>query len=142
MSTLRSCNDCGAEVGSNHVHGCDVERCALCGHQCIGACECVYELNGIDVASMAEDHPQLYEGGATDEMYAVYDAAVDAAGGPLPWEGVYPGTKECIEFGWHSKWTDAGWQKAKAGDEGAGPNLNRLCAEAKWSKGKRRWVLP
>ena len=106
---LRNCGDCGAKPGELHDRGCDVERCLLCGGQAIG-CNCVYEVNGM-TGDLEEEHPDIYENGATDAMYAVYDKAVDALGGRLPWTGEWPGNAECREFGLWSRMGD----RARAG---------------------------
>lgn len=39
------CGDCGAKYGQQHLPGCDIERCPLCGRQLI-SCDCgeVYDI--------------------------------------------------------------------------------------------------
>ena len=52
----------------------------------------------------------------------------------LPWTGLWPGEAECIEFGWFASWDSVrGWLKCLPTDPGAGPDLNRLYAEAVWN---------
>lgn len=40
------CGDCGVEYGMQHLPGCDVERCPICGRQLI-SCDCgqVYDID-------------------------------------------------------------------------------------------------
>jgi hypothetical protein len=76
------------------------------------------------------------------------------------WTGEWPGTTECREFGWYSRWADdagqpidyatggleriqAGhWEQCGPGDPGAGPDLNRLHGhETRWDRERQRWVL-
>jgi len=148
------CNGCGAKIGKRHQDGCDIARCALCGGQLI-SCGCVYEVNSMPQASLEEDHPDIYSNGATEEMWLVYDAEVVKFGGPLVWDGAYPGTSEAAEFGLFSRWvsratgrvipfadgTPGKWQPCERDDVDAGPDLNRLVSIAVWSRDKRRWVL-
>ena len=42
---IHPCHDCAVVKGQLHVHGCDVERCPVCGGQVI-SCDCKYE--GVD----------------------------------------------------------------------------------------------
>lgn len=140
MAEPRPCNDCGAVPGGFHEQGCAQERCALCGSQLIG-CHCVYELNGLCEADLEREYPDVYQQGPTEEMWAVYDAAVQAKGGPLPWQGEYPGSAACRTFGFWSKWVEGrGWQECSPTDEGAGEDVNRLCVAARWDATARGWV--
>jgi hypothetical protein len=137
------CGDCGAEPGELHQAGCDVERCRCCGGQQIG-CDCLYDVNGLDLDTMEKEYPEIYTKGATDEMYEKFDAHVEACGGRLPWTGIWPGTEECIEFGlWsrHVEGEDPYWQKCGPDDEGAGPDLNRLGLGCRWDVKTGRWKL-
>jgi hypothetical protein len=137
---LRNCGDCGAVPGALHIEGCDVERCPKCGGQKI-SCGCIYEECGIDQSTMEETHPEIYIGGPTEEMYAVWDAKRGAR--RVPWSGEYPGAAECREFGF---WVieqpnqDPWWKPVPAGTPGATENLNRLYLETKWDVEKQRMV--
>lgn len=152
--TLRDCHDCGVKPGEFHLQGCDTEYCALCGTQCI-SCQCVYRVSGIDTDTLEEKHPDLYNMGPGEDLYEAYDMAVESVGGPLPWTGKWQGVNECVEYGLYSRWVsrktgkpvgyvldDPGtWQKCKAEDEGAGPDLNELHNVCSWDVKLRRYVL-
>jgi hypothetical protein len=132
MHPPRPCNDCGAVPGELHVLGCAQERCALCGGQCI-ACDCVYELQGVRWYEREEE--------PDEEMFAVLDAAVEARGGRLPWQGEFPGSAACRAFGFWSRWVNGrGWVSCERETEGAGEDLNRLCVETRWDAEARGWV--
>jgi hypothetical protein len=135
----RDCHDCKAKPGDPHKAGCDVERCPLCGGQLL-TCPCIY--GGMSYARLKQDHPIIYKTGPTDEMYAKFDGEIEKAGGRLPWTGIWPGTKECVEFGWYSKRARIGYRRCGPFDVGAGPDLSRLVSEGIWSREKRRWERP
>jgi hypothetical protein len=141
----RDCGDCGAKPGTLHQQGCDVERCRLCGGQAI-SCGCVYEVNGMDEGELESEHPDIYEQGPTEEMERKFDAHVETLGGRLPWTGIWPGTVECIEFGWYTRHVDGEdspyWRRCHAEDEDAGPDLNRLYASCVWDVQAGRWRKP
>lgn len=59
----------------------------------------------------------------------------------LPWTGEFPGTAECLEFEWYSRWvTGRGWVRCLRDDPGAGPDINRLHEEAQWDRLAGRFV--
>ena len=60
----------------------------------------------------------------------------------MPWSGEWPGSVECKEFGWYAKLTGSGWIACDQDDPEAHPDLNRLHAEAVWSKEQQRFVSP
>jgi hypothetical protein len=136
---MRDCGDCGAKPGEFHQYGCDVEHCAICGGQCI-SCGCVYEINGMPMSTLEEEHPEIYTGGATDEMYEVLDAEVERLGGRLPWTGEFPGCAECREFDLWSYWGPP-WISCHRDHPQASEDLNRLCSVAMWDKTRRRYVV-
>jgi hypothetical protein len=137
---VRNCHDCGVAPGSTHHPGCDTERCAKCGGQAIG-CDCIYEVNGLDMNYLEERHPEIYSGGPTPEMYVKWNA--EWGDKRRRWTGLWPGELECYKLGlfcrdlhldgsvptaenpmkigginmlWH--------QPCKADDEGASADLN------------------
>jgi hypothetical protein len=135
---LKTCGDCGAAIGELHVLGCDVERCPMCGHQAI-SCDCIYEFNGMDPDNLEDDHPEVYENGPTEEMYAKWDA--EWGHRRMTWTGIYPGDVECHEFGWFAKLVpDRGWVRCGPDDPEAHEDLNRLVMEAEWDATKGRFV--
>jgi hypothetical protein len=66
---LTDCPDCAVKPGEEHVPGCDVERCSVCGRQAIscGACE--------------EKHPGKFDAGFSR------------------WTGLWPGDVEAKALG-------------------------------------------
>lgn len=127
----KKCPDCGAKVGEKHQGGCDVQRCPLCKGQLL-TCNCVYEVNGYDMDTLEEKHPDIYGGGPTEEMWAKFDAEVEKRGGYTTWTGEWPGVAECRERGWYAQdghGPDPRWGSfcpCSADTPGAIPDLNRL----------------
>lgn len=117
---ITNCPDCGAEPGETHG-ACGIERCRLCGGQAI-SCRCYsVESDDGDTRDMTPD-----EAKEVDEM-------VEKDGGRLPWDGEWPGVKECREFGLWCKWVAiesgakrTGWVRCDADDPEATEDLNRL----------------
>jgi hypothetical protein len=82
----------------------------------------------------------IYENGPTPEMEAKFETMLNEVG-RLPWTGVWPGEKECTEFGWYCKFiAGRGWVRCAKDDPDARPDLNRLAVEAEWDPEKRRYV--
>lgn len=128
---MRNCPDCDAKPGEKHRHGCDVERCPCCGFQLLTCSSCVFELNNFEPED--DEDP-------TDEMYEHWDEVWDAK--RLPWNGIWPGESECIEYDWWARFIPGeGWIPCKKEDDGARPNLNRLYyGECSWSQELQRWI--
>lgn len=143
INKLVNCPGCGVKPNNFHKSGCDVERCALCGRQLI-ICDCIYKLNGLDrFGDMEFTHPDVYNDGPTEDMYEAYNTEVEKYGGFLPWAGIWPGVKECREFGWYSKFIpNKGHIPCSIDDPEASENLNKIYSGAcYWDKEKRRFVL-
>lgn len=133
----RDCRCC-VKPGERHQSGCDVERCALCGGQLI-SCDCVYELNGY--VDLEVEAPEVWKSGPSDSHWAVYDQAVAELGGPLLWEGEYPGSAQAREFGLFCRMIEGqGWTKCEPTHPEARTDLNRLVSSYRWDRQARRWV--
>ena len=133
-----TCPDCAAKKGDNHVTGCDVERCAFCGHQAI-SCDCCIVQLGL---------PSDWDDELTDEEWAIWDAKCDLQG-RMPWTGEWPGVAECKELGlWcYQDSSHYGNPRMHYGHipcdkdhPKASVDLNRLYAEFKWDMGKKKFV--
>lgn len=109
-----SCFDCGAGLGELHAHGCDVERCPYCGGQMI-SCFC----------------DDSFPDGVPDKDR-------------MPWDGFWPGDRECEEYGWYARVPRngemGGWIPCGPEEPGAQPDINRLRVEARWDRALKRWV--
>lgn len=136
MRPLRDCR-CGAKVGEVHAYGCDVERCARCGMQAI-ACDCIYEVCGMDPRTLEEKHPEIFADGPTDEMQERWDREWDAR--RVPWTGEYPGAAECREYG---LWcVGPPWKSVPADAPGATEDLNRLLSTCRWDQQEQKFKRP
>jgi hypothetical protein len=137
-----NCGDCGAKPGELHMHGCDVERCPRCGHQAIG-CGCIYEVCGMDREKLEKDHPDIYNNGPTDEMYAKWDSEWEKR--RMPWTGEWPGVAECQEYGFYAYLIPyVGWPACATKDAHleATEDLTRLVTTCRWDQEKQRFVKP
>jgi len=79
-----NCPDCNVTHGNLHLHGCDIEKCPICKGQLI-TCDCIYKVNKIDLKTMEQEHPTIYNYGPTNEMYEKFDIAIQEIGGYIPW---------------------------------------------------------
>lgn len=72
----------------------------------------------------------------------------------LIWTGVWPGTEECIEYGFFNKWVVTGqreykdqlleegdWEPCEAEDPDATLDLGRLLTSTTWDKDSRKYML-
>jgi hypothetical protein len=114
LAKEKCCPDCGTGLGEFHAEGCDVEPCPYCGGQLLSCC-----CEGIGSDSVPAD----------DRM---------------PWDGFWPGSRACVQFGWFARMVREGdrksWVPCGPDEPGAIPDLNRLHTEARWSRRKKRWV--
>jgi hypothetical protein len=100
---------------------------------------CCYRFFGIDVATMDRAYPDIYANGLNDEMSAIWEDHLRPH--LIPWDGVWPGVRECREYGLWCKWTSSGWLKCGPDDPDAQEDLNELIIRASWDKEKKRYVL-
>lgn len=66
--------------------------------------------------TLEEDHPEVYNEGATEEMYAKWDAEWGSK--RLRWTGEWPGKRECRALGYYCRdlWKDTGEVMPRAED--------------------------
>lgn len=135
LSGRASCGDCGVIEGQIHVDGCDMERCAFCGHQRI-SCDCstrhfypkmvdLFTLWGQDEQARVNGcapsalprwermgiPESVYKGGLPDEQWEEW-LRIEAKKGRVPFI-LYPNIcRRCGEI-WPDmfKVTDADWEK-------------------------------
>jgi hypothetical protein len=108
---LYNCPACGTVKGQTHVGGCDVARCRNSGSQYISC----------DLAEVDEDGEYL-----PDELASHHCL-------PDVWDGEWPGTKQCREFGWYTTMKDLN------GADVVCPDYNRLLFSCKWNIETQRW---
>lgn len=139
LELREQCHDCGAHIGECHVPGCDIERCPFCGEQMLQD-KCQYDFFGILTDdTMEHEWKSVYEHGLTPEMSEIYEAHVKPH--LIPWDGTWPGVRECREYGFWTRWTDHGWAPCDADHPQATEDLNRLYEETKWDEQQKRRVL-
>ena len=134
-----TCPDCGVLIGEHHKRGCDIERCPLFGCQMLQD-ECIYGFFNIDVATMPQKHPQIFTHDLPDELCEAYEEFLRPH--LLVWDGVWPGVRECREYGFWCRWTDDGWQPCGPNDPRAQEDLNELALRTVWDRKRKRFVLP
>ena len=57
------------------------------------------------------------------------------------WDGLWPGERECVDFGWYSRFVpDEGWLQCGPDYPDASPDLDRLARDARWDRAQQRWL--
>lgn len=113
MKMSKNCHDCGVKPGEMHKKGCDVERCNLCGYQAI-SCDCT----------------------RTQTKVRKY-------GGPILWDGEWPGVLDCQNLNFYCKRNPEGpgFVSCEKDDPEAMEDLNRLYEVTRWDKKLRQRVV-
>jgi hypothetical protein len=134
-----TCPGCRVATGETHKPGCDVERCPFCGRQMLQD-KCCYRHFGIEPRDMERTHPDMHQHGLPDDMAAIWEDHLRPH--LLPWDGTWPGVKECRDYNIWSKWTAKGWQDCSADDPDANEDLNLLAELSQWDPEQKRYVIP
>jgi hypothetical protein len=106
--------------------------------QLIG-CPCIYEVNGMDPATLEGDHPEVYKNGPTKAMHYIWDSTWGKR--RMPWTGLWPGVMECREYGMYSRMTPHGWKPCSKEEPLAREDLNDLAWLGEWDQAKQRFVI-
>ena len=81
---------------------------------------------------------------ATGLQWMACDITAEArvAHEPDVWTGRWPGEEDCERLGFLARFEPGrGWVTCTADDPDAGPDFDRLHAEAAWDPGHGRWVV-
>lgn len=129
----RSCNDCGAAVGTPHEVGCDVARCMWTGGQRIQcdsglAAECCKVMKGAGRSDLAVD--LAYHLSLDDPEH---DCGRDI------WTGEWPGDSDAREMDIWTRWGPP-WIECDKDHPDARPDLNRLHTVGRWDREQAKWV--
>ena len=77
----KSCHDCNAIRGKQHVAGCYWEECPFCRRQMI-SCNCIYKYFGIDDVNQ-KDWQWIYYNGPTDKMSTISTTTLSSNSGTI-----------------------------------------------------------
>ena len=102
------------------------------------SCNCIYVVCGMDPDLLDIKHPEIFENGPTDEMYATW--CKEWAHRRVPWSGEYPGAAECREYGFWC--VGPPWREVPEGVPGAPEDLNRLLSTCRWDQQAQKFVRP
>ncbi len=114
--TAPCCPACHALPGQLHREDCPAEQCPYCGGQ-LGDCQfdCCQDDIPIDFQC-----PRFQQD-------------------RLPWDGDWPGARECRRWGWYVRQTAWGWVECDMLAPGACLDLQRLLIEARWDRSSKRF---
>jgi hypothetical protein len=59
----------------------------------------------------------------------------------LAWEGVRKLEEAALRLGWYARLTATGWTPCDRSTAGASLDLNRVCAECRWDRTTKQFVL-
>jgi hypothetical protein len=116
LAPLPACMRCDALVGEWHELGCQMEGCPYCGGQLL---LCLW----FGCPAVLSDPPDWSP--PQDDR--------------IPWDGLGLGVKECLEFGFLYPGPTVSGDPC---EPDLFPDLNRLLANAVWSRRRKRFVLP
>ena len=58
----------------------------------------------------------------------------------IAFDGEFPGAQAARNLGWFTRYTDAGWERCTAADEGAVEDVHRVLFDACWVPDRREWT--
>ena len=58
----------------------------------------------------------------------------------LVFDGELPGARAARRFGWFTRYTELGWERCYASDEGAAEDFQRIQFEAWWNPERAEWT--
>lgn len=131
---MRACPDCGAPVGEQHNHHCDVARCLATGGQRL---QCELREDGKISEWLETDDSGAHT--LAGQLVAT-DTAAHSCGHDV-WTGDWPGEADARRLGLWIYWGPP-WIRCTADHPEATPDLNRInAAYCTWNPDRLRWDL-